>query len=323
MKKMIIAFLAVTLVFSLIGCDAMLNVMEKMSNNVAGTEKKVIDDSLNAAKPVPSDKKEETVSSEDGKTTTTTKTFTQSSGEESKPLFSIVVNTENTEKEGEVTTKTETTLSLGEGETKIDIPLKAESANKLAAVQAVLTPTDLSDVINGLKSGSKSEIETELKKPADGESKKAAEGTQKVINVLIESLDVDLTPKTADEINKIEDPEEKKAAETMNKALETVNLILGNTTSEEEPKEMTQADVVVLTALNNVVFNNVEDVVGSLATMQSDGASPEAKKAAEDALMKTVMDEATTLADIVSVVPSDMAGGILSMLDILMSSSGK
>ena len=320
MKKMIIAFLAVTLVFSLIGCDAMLNVMEKMSNNVAGTEKKVIDDSLNAAKPVPSDKKEETVSSEDGKTTTTTKTFTQSSGEESKPLFSIVVNTE---KEGEVTTKTETTLSLGEGETKIDIPLKAESANKLAAVQAVLTPTDLSDVINGLKSGSKSEIETELKKPADGESKKAAEGTQKVINVLIESLDVDLTPKTADEINKIEDPEEKKAAETMNKALETVNLILGNTASEEEPKEMTQADVVVLTALNNVVFNNVENVVGSLATMQNNEASDTEKKAAEDALMKTVMDEATTLADIVSVVPSDMAGGILSMLDILMSSSGK
>ena len=319
MKKMIIAFLAVTLVFSLIGCDAMLNVMEKMSNNVAGTEKKVIDDSLNAAKPVPSDKKEETVSSEDGKTTTTTKTFTQSSGEESKPLFSIVVNTENTEKEGEVTT----TLSLGEGETKIDIPLKAESANKLAAVQAVLTPTDLSDVINGLKSGSKSEIETELKKPADGESKKAAEGTQKVINVLIESLDVDLTPKTADEINKIEDPEEKKAAETMNKALETVNLILGNTASEEEPKEMTQADVVVLTALNNVVFNNVENVVGSLATMQNNDATKEDKEAAEKALMKTVMDEATTLADIVSVVPSDMAGGILSMLDILMSSSGK
>lgn len=320
MKKMIIAFLAVTLVFSLIGCDAMLNVMEKMSNNVAGTEKKVIDDSLNAAKPVPSDKKEETVSSEDGKTTTTTKTFTQSSGEESKPLFSIV---ENTEKEGEVTTKTETTLSLGEGETKIDIPLKAESAKKLADVQAVLTPTDLSDVINGLKSGSKSEIETELKKPADGESKKAAEGTQKVINVLIESLDVDLTPKTADEINKIEDPEEKKAAETMNKALETVNLILGNTASEEEPKEMTQADVVVLTALNNVVFNNVENVVGSLATMQNNDATKEDKEAAEKALMKTVMDEATTLADIVSVVPSDMAGGILSMLDILMSSSGK
>ena len=53
MKKMIIAFLAVTLVFSLIGCDAMLNVMEKMSNNVAGTEKKVIEDAVNAATPAP------------------------------------------------------------------------------------------------------------------------------------------------------------------------------------------------------------------------------------------------------------------------------
>ena len=53
MKKMIVAILAVTLVFSLIGCDAMLNVMDKMSNNVAGTEKKVVNDSLNAAKPVP------------------------------------------------------------------------------------------------------------------------------------------------------------------------------------------------------------------------------------------------------------------------------
>ena len=321
MKKMIIAFLAVTLVFSLIGCDAMLNVMEKMSNNVAGTEKKVIDDSLNAAKPVPSDKNEETVSSEDGKTTTTTKTFTQSSGEESKPLFSIV---ENTEKEGEVTTKTETKISLDVGETKIEIPVeKTESLEKLASVEAVLTPTDLTDVINGLKSGSKGEIEAELKKLADGDSKKAAEGTQKVINVLVESLNIDLTPKTSNEIEAIKDPEEKKAAETMNKALETVNLILGNTASEEEPKEMTQADVVVLTALNNVVFNNVENVVGSLATMQNNDATKEDKEAAEKALMKTVMDEATTLADIVSVVPSDMAGGILSMLDILMSSSGK
>ena len=96
MKKMIIAFLAVTLVFSLIGCDAMLNVMDKMSNNVAGTEKKVIDDALNAAKPVPSEKKDpEDVENEDGTKTTTT-TFTQSSGEESKPLFSIgkiIINT--------------------------------------------------------------------------------------------------------------------------------------------------------------------------------------------------------------------------------------
>lgn len=302
MKKMIIAFLAVTLVFSLIGCDAMLNVMEKMSNNVAGTEKKVIDDALNAAKPVPSEKKDPV---KDGSVTTTT--FTQSSGEESKPLFSIV---ENTEKEGEVTKKTETKISFDVGGTKkIDIPLKADSAVKLAEVEAVLTPTDLTDVINGLKSGSKSEIEAELKKQADGDSEKAAKGTQTVLKVLVESF-IDPSSMTPENENE-------------EKVLETVNMILGNTSSEEEPKKMTQADVVVLTALNNVIFNNVEGVVGTLATLKSEGADDDAKKAAEEKLMETVLNEATTLVDIVSVVPSDMASGIKDVLGLFMTSSGK
>ena len=313
MKKMIIAFLAVTLVFSLIGCDAMLNVMDKMSNNVAGTEKKVIEDSLNAAKPVPSVPKE--TPNEDG---SVTKTFSQSSGEESKPLFSIV------EKKDTESTTTETKLSLDVGETKIEIPVdKPESLEKLASVEAVLTPTDLTDVINGLKSGSKSEIEAELKKEADESSKKAAKGTQTVLKVLVESLNIDLTPIPPEEINKIEDLDKKQAAENKNKALETVNMILGNTTSEEEPKKMTQADVVVLTALNNVIFNNVEGVVGTLATINNEEASDESKDKASKQLMETVLNEATTLVDIVSVVPSDMAGGILGVLDLFMTSSGK
>lgn len=301
MKKMIIAFLAVTLVFSLIGCDAMLNVMDKMSNNVAGTEKKVIEDSLNAAKPVPSEKKDpEDVKNEDGTTTTTT-TFTQSSGEDSKPLFSIVE-----EKNKELTT-TETKLSFGLGE-EYDIPLNAGSAKKLAEVEAVLTPTDLTDVILGLKSGSKSEIEAELKKEADESSKKAAKGTQTVLKVLVESF---MDPSSMTPENENEE-----------KVLETVNMILGNTSSEEEPKKMTQADVVVLTALNNVIFNNVKGVVGTLATLQS-GADDDVKKEAEDKLIETVLNEATTLVDIVSVVPSDMASGIKDVLGLVMTSFGK
>ena len=316
MKKMIIAFLAVTLVFSLIGCDAMLNVMDKMSNNVAGTEKKVIEDSLNAAKPVPSVTKKEDIVHEDG-STTTTKTFTQSSGEESKPLFSIV------EKKDTESTTTEAKLSLDVGETTIEISAKADSVEKLASVEAVLTPTDLTDVINGLKSGSKSEIEAELKKPADEDSKKAAEGTQTVINVLLESLDIDLRPIPPEEINEIGDPEEKQAAENMNKALETVNMILGNSSPEEEPKKMTQADVVVLTALNNVIFNNVEGVVGTLATINNEEAEDKDKDEASKQLMETVLNEATTLVDIVSVVPSDMASGIKDVLGLFMTSFGK
>lgn len=309
MKKMFIAFLAVTLVFSLIGCDAMLNVMDKMSNNVAGTEKKVIDDSLNAAKPVPSEKKDpENVENEDGTTTTTT-TFTQSSGEDSKPLFSIVEKKEevvDSSTSETITKTTETKLSLDVGETKIDIPLKADSAVKLASVEAVLTPTDLTDVILGLKSGSKSEIEAELKKEADESSKKAAKGTQTVINALVESFDINLSSMIPDK-----------------EVLDTVNMILGNTSPEEEPKKMTQADVVVLTALNNVIFNNVEGVVGTLATISNDEADKDKKDEASKQLMETVLNEATTLVDIVSVVPSDMAGGILGVLDLFMTSSGK
>ena len=322
MKKMIIAFLAVTLVFSLIGCDAMLNVMDKMSNNVAGTEKKVIEDSLNAAKPVPSVPKE--TPNEDG---SVTKTFSQSSGEESKPLFSIVEKKEEVKDPSTSQTITKTTeakLSLDVGGTKIEFPVeKPASLEKLASVEAVLTPTDLTDVILGLKSGSKCEIEAELKKEADESSKKAAKGTQTVINVLVESLNIDITPIPPEEINKIEDLDKKQAAENMNKALETVNMILGNTSSEEEPKEMTQADVVVLTALNNVIFNNVEGVVGTLATINNEEASDESKDKASKQLMETVLNEATTLVDIVSVVPSDMAGGILGVLDLFMTSSGK
>ena len=99
-------------------------------------------------------------------------------------------------------------------------------------------------------------------------------------------------------------------------------MILGNSGSGEDQKEMTQADVVVLTALNNVLFNNVEGVVGSMTTIQNEYASEEEKNEASDKLMETVLNEATTLADIVSVVPSDMASGILGMMDILMSTSG-
>ena len=91
-----------------------------------------------------------------------------------------------------------------------------------------------------------------------------------------------------EEINEIEDPEKKQAAENMNKALETVNMILGNSSPEEEPKKMTQADVVVLTALNNVIFNNVEGVVGTLATISNDDAEDEDKDKASKQLMETV-----------------------------------
>lgn len=292
MKRMIVALLALALVFSFVSCDAMLNVMDKMGNNVAGTEKKVIEDSLNAAKPNPST----IVDNGDG-----SKSFTQGEGNDAKTLFTV--------KEGEG----KTTLEFGD--VKIDLP-----AGALTEVKSVLTPTDLSSVLNGLKSGSKSEIEAELKKPADEESKKAAEGTQAVIDALVS----DILPERKS-VSETMTEEEKKEAEAINAALDTLDTILGKGSEE---KEMTQADVVVLTAITNAVFN--EDVMDSMQKLQKEEKeemTQEEKEAlkkeqeeAQKKLTEALANEVATMADVVSVVPSDMASGILDVLNLLSSS---
>ncbi|MGN1190092.1 MAG: hypothetical protein ACI4SL_06835 [Candidatus Ornithospirochaeta sp.] len=293
MKRMIVALLALALVFSFVSCDAMLNVMDKMGNNVAGTEKKVIEDSLNAAKPNPST----IVDNGDG-----SKSFTQGEGDDAKTLFTV--------KEGE----DKTTLEFGD--VKIDL-----KAGALKDVESVLTPTDLSSVLNGLKSGSKSEIEAELKKPADEESKKAAEGTQAVIDALVS----DILPERKS-VSETMTEEEKKEAEAINTALDTLDTILGKGSEE---KEMTQADVVVLTAITNAVFN--EDVMDSMQKLQKEEKeemTQEEKEAlkkeqeeAQKKLTEALANEVATMADVVSVVPSDMASGILDVLNLLTSSS--
>lgn len=293
MKKMIVALLALVLVFSFVSCDAMLDVMNKMGNNVAGTEKKVIEDSLNAAKP--STSKSET--NDDG-----SKSFVFGGGEDTKTLFTV--------------SDTGSTLTLGEGTSALSIDL---TEGALAGVDAILTPTDLTDVLNGLKSGSKSEIEEELKKPADKDSAAAAKGTQQVIGALVDTLGLPEPVKPEDLAEMSVD--ERKEAEALNSALDTLNSILGKTGEGEEEKPMTQADVVVLTAITNFVFNNVEDVIGSMGVISSDTSSDKEKEDAEKALTEAVANEAVTLIDVVSVVPSDMASGILDVLNLLTSSS--
>lgn len=293
MKKMIVALLALVLVFSLVSCDAMLDVMNKMGNNVAGTEKKVIEDSLNAAKPSTSKSEK----NDDG-----SKSFVFGGGEDTKTLFTV--------------SDTGSTLILGEGTSALSIDL---NEGALAGVDAILTPTDLTDVLNGLKSGSKSEIEEELKKPADEDSAAAAKGTQQVIGALVDTLGLPEPVKPEDLAGMSVD--ERKEAEALNSALDTLNSILGKTGEGEEEKPMTQADVVVLTAITNFVFNNVEDVIGSMGVISSGTSSDKEKEDAEKALTEAVANEAVTLIDVVSVVPSDMASGILDVLNLLTSSS--
>ena len=294
MKRIVVALIALALVFSFIGCDAMIDVMNTMGSNVAGVEKKVVSDSMESAKATPS----VVTKKEDG-----SKTF--STGD-AKTIFTVST-TIKTENEEEVK---KTTLKFGEGEDSFSIDLKAGALDE---VEAIITPSDISGVINGLKSGSKAEVEAELKKPADEESKKAAEGTQKVLSAIMD--EVGLPKKTTAEEMKDMTEEEKKEAEAINNAIETLNLVIGK---GGEEKELTQADVVVLTAITNVFFDNAEAVIGSM----DEGKTEEEKEEAQKNLVENISDQAVTLIEVLSVIPSDMAGGINDVLGMLLSNTG-
>ena len=291
MKRIVVALIALALVFSFIGCDAMIDVMNTMGSNVAGVEKKVVSDSMESAKATPS----VVTKKEDG-----SKTFSTGEGEGAKTIFTV-----STTNDAGVN---KTTLKFGEGSFSIDL-----KAGALDEVEAIITPSDISGVINGLKSGSKAEVEAELKKPADEESKKAAEGTQKVLSAIMD--EVGLPKKTTAEEMKDMTEEEKKEAEAINNAIETLNLVIGK---GEEEKELTQADVVVLTAITNVFFDNAEAVIGSM----DEGKTEEEKEEAQKNLVENISDQAVTLIEVLSVIPSDMAGGINDVLGMLLSNTG-
>ena len=294
MKRIVVTLIALALVFSFIGCDAMIDVMNTMGSNVAGVEKKVVSDSMESAKATPS----VVTKKEDG-----SKTFSTGEGAGAKTIFTV--STTKNEEEVE-----KTRLTFGEGEDSFSIDLKAGALDE---VEAIITPSDISGVINGLKSGSKAEVEAELKKPADEESKKAAEGTQKVLSAIMD--EVGLPKKTTAEEMKDMTEEEKKEAEAINNAIETLNLVIGK---GEEEKELTQADVVVLTAITNVFFDNAEAVIGSM----DEGKTEEQKEEAQKNLVENISDQAVTLIEVLSVIPSDMAGGINDVLGMLMSNTG-
>ena len=293
MKRIVVTLIALALVFSFIGCDAMIDVMNTMGSNVAGVEKKVVSDSMESAKATPS-----VVTEKDGNTT-----FSTGDG---KTIFTVST-TIKTENEEEVK---KTTLKFGEGEDSFSIDLKAGALDE---VEAIITPSDISGVINGLKSGSKAEVEAELKKPADEESKKAAEGTQKVLSAIMD--EIGLPEKKTEEQMKDMTEEEKKEAEAINNAINTLNLVIGK---GGEEKELTQADVVVLTAITNVFFDNAKDVIGSM----DEGKTEEQKEEAQKNLVENISDQAVTLIEVLSVIPSDMAGGINDVLGMLLSNTG-
>ena len=183
-----------------------------------------------------------------------------------------------------------------------------------SSYNSIILPTDISDIVLGVKSGSNSEtIKKELEKKAEGASLEAAQGTvalvEKMLDVVEDAVDDD------DTNGKIND-------------------IIGSLPDKDS---ITNGDVVVLTALTNIVFN--ENVLSNVGIIMDEPKAPnegeenyeEKKKEYDKAqtiyegamheVTGELMNQVSSLLDVVTNVPSGMSNKINDFINDLMDSS--
>ena len=262
MKKLSIVLLSVLLLIVFVGCDLSVETMGKMGKNLAGTDKKYVENIINQIEP------EAAVI----KTVGDTKTIAGSN-------FSI-------------------STSEGKGSIKIagepvDVPEALQDAINTVLTdsdfKSIILPTDISDIVQGLKSGNNSaDIKEELKNKAEGASLEAAQGT------------VALVEKMLDVVKDAVDDNDSKGK---------INEIIGSLPD----KDITKGDVVVLTALTNIVFN--EKVLSNIGNVMnnSEGAMHE--------VTGELMNQVSSLLDVVTNVPSGMSNKINDFINNFMDNS--
>ena len=304
-RKMLSAVLAVALVLSLVSCDAVVDMMGKMGNNLTGVDTEQVETAVKSV----------TVSEE--------KKTTKNSIEEAKTIDGKTVSTGNTFKytdsegnEKEIYTVGETEDGknvIGIGNSLIEIPV--ESSTKLNGINAVLAPQDISQISENLSGSNKEETLKQLTtKVEDAETKEAAEGTKAVVQVLLEA---------ADDI--IDEDDE---AESSKKSKEIIESVLTN--MEKTDTELTMGDVVVLTALTNLISeapDAVAEVVKSKDTSSSSAgeSSSSSSKDATVNLLDEANDTIVATAEILNTVSSSttLFEGIdlTTLMGLLMTTS--
>ena len=304
-RKMLSAVLAVALVLSLVSCDAVVDLMGKMGNNLTGVDTEQVETAVKSV----------TVSEE--------KKTTKNSIEEAKTIDGKTVSTGNTFKytdsegnEKEIYTVGETEDGknvIGIGDSLIEIP--KESSTKLNEITAVLAPQDISQISENLSGSNKEETLKQLTtKVEDAETKEAAEGTKAVVQVLLEA---------ADDI--IDEDDE---AESSKKSKEIIESVLTN--MEKTDTELTMGDVVVLTALTNLISeapDAVAEVVKSKDTSSSSAgeSSSSSSKDATVNLLDEANDTIVATAEILNTVSSSttLFEGIdlTTLMGLLMTTS--
>ena len=279
MRKFSIVLLSVLLLIVFVGCDLSVATMGKMGKNLAGTDKNYVASIIKQTEPEAAKKKDE-----DGKITITGSNFSISASE-GKGSISI-------------------------GGKDVKVPSELQTAiNKVltdSEFSSIILPTDISDIVLGVKSGSNSEIiKEELKKTAKDDSLKAAQGTVTLVNAML------------DEVQKAVKDDDPEGG--FDEVIKDIKGFLPDKGS------ITNGDVVVLTALTNIIFN--ENVLSNVGSIMEKPESPSDKDAQEkyDSAMKEVtgemMNQFSSLLDVVTNVPSGMSNKINDFINDLMDSS--
>ena len=281
MRKFSIVLLSLLLLIVFVGCDLSVETMGKMGKNLAGTDKKYVASIIQQTAPEAAEKK--TV----GGTTTI-----------AGSNFSISTDGTNDS----------VSISVGGNDVTIPDELKKAINGVLTDLEfsSIILPTDISDIVLGVKSGSNSEtIKDELKNKAKDDSLKAAQGTVTLVNAMLE------------EVNKaVKDDDPEGGFD------EVIKEIKGFLPDKES---ITNGDVVVLTALTNIIFN--ENVLSNVGSIMEKPESPSEKDAQDkyDSAMKEVtgemMNQFSSLLDVVTNVPSGMSNKINDFINDLMDSS--
>ena len=285
MRKFSIVLLSVLLLIVFVGCDLSVETMGKMGNNLAGTDKNYVASIIKQTEP------EAAVI----KTVGDTKTIAGSN-------FSI-------------------STSEGKGSIKIagepvDVPEALQDAINTVLTdsdfKSIILPTDISDIVQGLKSGNNSaDIKEELKNKAEGASLEAAQGT------------VALVEKMLDVVKDAVDDNDSKGK---------INEIIGSLPDKDS---ITNGDVVVLTALSNIVFNEI--VLSNVESIMEKPESPSEEDTEEEASIKIaaqkkydsamtevtgeLMNQVSSLLDVVTNVPSGMSNKINDFINNFMDNS--
>lgn len=292
MKKILTIMMVLFLIITLSSCDEAVEFMGMMGTNVMGVDKEQVSKAIESTK-VTEDKKPNTESASGSSVSFKHPDHGTVSGELGEGSRTHTIG----EGEGATTITTGKANVLGNdvpiiglGETIIPLdPTKTKT--DLNGVETILTPQDLSELTSSLEGAGKSEAIEELKKPVeDEETKKAAEGTRKIVAALLENIDTGSSEEGS------EPTEAEKMLQDLQESL------------SDPDTELTYGDVAVLQALTNVLIPNVNDIAGAVA-----GSGEEQNKATEN-LLENANDSLIELVSVANNVKD--ATSVFSSLDL-------